>query len=143
MLSLRLAALFMMTGYITGYVDFMNESIKLLNSEAPGYGFSQEYIDKAAGNIDDCYSGKPQTLPGMILSDSIYDYYGRVDFLIRTELLFAEESDYGVATDKRRWFNKLMEHLSGHDFKTNTGKLLRTNSVSQQIFVLKNYIDNL
>jgi len=133
----------MITGYVTSYVEFMDESLKLLNSDAPAYGFSQEHIDKAVNNINDCYSDNPQTISGMILSDSVYDYYGRVDFLIRAELLFAEESDYGVVKDKRIWLENLMEHLSGHDFKTNTGKLLRTNSVNQQIDVLRNYIDKM
>lgn len=110
---------------------------------APVFEFSEDHIEKAANIIIDSLSAKPETQEGQILFDSINDYLGRVDYIIRLELLFSEQKAMLGLDNKKSWFVKQLEILSSFNFITSTAKLLRTNSVEKQMEVLKDYIDKL
>ena len=93
--------------------------------------------------IIDALSGDPQSQSGQILYDSINDYFGRVDYIIKLELLYSEQKLFLGIGDKISWFKKQSEILKGHKFITSTAKLLRTNSSDKQIEVLEDYISKL
>lgn len=143
LLILRLASVFVKSGYLSDYQDFKKESLRLLRERAPIYEFSEDHIEKAANIIMDSLSAKPETQGGQILFDSINDYLGRVDYIIRLELLFSEQKAMLGLDNKKSWFTKQLEILSSFNFITSTAKLLRTNSVEKQMEVLKDYIGKL
>ncbi len=143
LLILRLASVFVKSGYMVDYKDFKNASLNLLRDKAPEYDFSKTQIEEAADLILESLSGKPESQEGQILYDSINDYMGRVDYIIRLELLFSEKKSMIGLDDKKAWFGEQLDHLSSFNFITSTAKLLRTNSVEKQVAVLKDYIKEL
>jgi hypothetical protein len=143
LLILRLASVFVKSGYMEDYKDFKNASLKFLRDKAPEYDFSETQIESAADIITDSLSGNPQLQGGQILFDSINDYLGRVDYIIRLELLYTEKKSFLGLVDKKAWFVEQMEQLSSFNFKTSTAKLLRTNSADKQVEVLLDYIQKL
>lgn len=142
-LLLRLASIFVKSGYLREYSDFESESVRLLKERAPDYQFKEDHIEGAAKIISDSLSTEPETQTGQILYDSINDYMGRVDYIIRLELLYSEHKAFLGVDDKKEWFGWQAEQLSSFNFITSTAKLLRTNSSEKQLDVLKDYIRGL
>jgi class 3 adenylate cyclase len=143
LLILRLASIFVKSGYMIDYNNFEKESLNLLKEKAPEYSFSTDQIELAADILSEALSDKPESQAGQILYDSINDYMGRVDYIIRLELLFSEKKSMVGLNDKKSWFTEQLDHLSSFNFITSTAKLLRTNSVEKQVEVLKDYINKL
>ncbi len=142
-IALRLASIFVFAGKLTEYSAFLEESCGILKKSAPEYGF-EEGIIKAAGKvIKDAFLALPKSEAGNILSDAVYDFYGRVDYIIRLELLYSEELSFLSLKDKASWFKHQADLLGNHEFKTSTARLLRTNPVEKQLEVLKEYISKL
>jgi len=139
-LTLRLAALFIITGYLDDYTEFLKESVKYLEEYAKPHGFSIEMIETAENIMKDCLKEKPATLEGRILNDAMFDYYGRTDFIERTELLFREASDNLTRIDKNLWYKNEINNVSRHKFKTKTANLLRSKSVEEQVQDLNQYL---
>ena len=140
MLILRLAALFVLTGYMDDYINFLGSSINYLEKYANEYGFSEELIKNSRAIIEDSLRTEPETKEGEILNDAIFNYYGRVDIIQRSELLFAEQSEFTKVGNKRDWINKEIEKVREHQFKTNTANLLRSNTSEEQAFALDKYL---
>ena len=136
---LKLASLFLFTGYINDYDKPEEASCRLVNEILPGYGFIEEDIERIRLLITNSYAGITGTLSDKILFDSKYDYTGRIDFIRLTDKLFKELSEYGKITDKHRWIDEQITFLAEHDFFTGTAKLLRSVTVEQQIADLKEY----
>jgi len=143
LLVLRLASIFIYSGYCKDYKDYKNESLKLLKEKAPEYDFSEAQIEAATNIITDALSADPGSREGQILFDSIYDYLGRVDYIIRLELLFSEQKAMLGLNNKKAWFEEQFKLLSSFNFISSTAKLLRTNSVEKQMGVLKDYMGKL
>ncbi len=136
---LKLASLFLFTGYINDYDKPEEASCRLVNEILPGYGFGEEDIERIRLLITNSYAGITETLPDKILFDSKYDYTGRVDYTRLTDKLIKELSEYGKITDKNQWIEEQIQFLAEHDFFTGTAKLLRSVTVERQISDLKDY----
>jgi class 3 adenylate cyclase len=143
MILVQLASLFVMTGFVVSYTDPYSESVKIMEEKAPDYGFDKEHVQNAAAVLLDAVSESPTSVTGQIVNDAIFDYYARVDLLIRLDLLFREESSLLNITDKIKWYNDQLLRIGRHSFYTSTARLLRSNSVQEQQFVVQAYIDSL
>lgn len=143
MLILRLAAIFVYSGMIKKHSEYIDESAGIMRKKAPEYGFEETMIEGAIKVINDAIQKEPQTTEGEILSDALLDYYGRVDFIIRLELLYSEENSLFSVKDKSSWFKHQLELLKKHKFNTSTAKLLRTNPLEKQESVLSEFITKL
>lgn len=135
-INLKLAAVFLYTGYISDYEKPMEASLRLVEEILPEYAFSQENIDSVSGIIRSSFSEKFDTLPARILHDATYDYLGRVDYPKLSEKLLRERTEYGKHTDSKSWIEVQRKLLTEHEFLTPTARILRSISVADQMAAL-------
>ena len=136
-INLRLASVFLLTGFISYYEKPMEASSRLVEEILPRYGFNQENIESTKNIIRNSFNDKQESLSDNILHDARYDYLGRVDYMKLTDKLFRERSEYGKHSDRKTWIEIQRSHLLDHEFITNTANLLRNVSVEDQISGLK------
>jgi adenylate cyclase len=139
-INLRLASIFMLTGYIADYDKPLEGACQIAEEVLSRFGFSKNIIDSSKKIITNSFSGKLESLSDDILHDAKYDYFGRVDFIKLTEKLLKEETEYGLARDKKVWMQKQLKLLSEHDFITSTAKLLRSVPSEDQVATLQTFI---
>jgi adenylate cyclase len=130
--NLKLAAIFLLTGFITDYENPMEQSVNFVSKVLPGYGFSKENVEETARLIRNSFSDNYETVTDDILHDARYDYLGRVDFMKLTDKLRREMSEYGVNENKSKWISDRKKFLEDHQFRTNTARLLRSVSLEEQ-----------
>jgi adenylate cyclase len=135
-INLKLASVFLFTGYISDYEKPMEASLRLVEEILPRYGFSQENIESTKGIIRNSFNDHQDTLADKILHDARYDYMGRVDYIKLTEKLLRERTEYGKHTDKVTWIEIQKKHLSEHEFLTKTAGLLRSVKSDDQVAAL-------
>ena len=126
--NLKLASLFLMTGFITDYEKPMEESIRLMDEVLPKYGFTKENRDIVNRLIKNSFTNNPETTSDQILNDARYDYLGRVDYIKHTDKLLKELAAYGKHHDRKKWIEIQKKHLLDHKFLTNTARLLQERS---------------
>jgi len=136
--NLKLASVFLLTGYITDYNKPMEESLRHVEEIIPGFGFTDENITRVKELISNSFLNNPVSFSDMILHDARYDYLGRVDYLKLTEKLYREMAEYGRHIDPNAWIETQTAFLREHSFLTGTGKLLRSVLVEDQITGLQN-----
>lgn len=134
---LKLASLFLVTGYINNYEKPVDASVSVLEEVLPKYGFSRETIEEIAEVIKNSYDGKHKSMVEKILHDSMYDYLGRVDYLKLTDKLLREESEYGITRSREEWLDEQRRLLIEHEFRTETANLLRNIPLEDQIASLR------
>lgn len=132
-INLKLASVFLLTGYISDYEKPMEASLRLVEEILPGYGFSQDNVDLTSKLIKNLYTDKYDSLADRILHDARYDYLGRVDYFKLTEKLLRERTEYGKHSDSSAWIGIQKKILSDHEFLTNTARLLRSVPVDEQL----------
>jgi adenylate cyclase len=135
--NLKLASVFLMTGFIYDYEKPMEESMRLVEEVLPRYGFSRENCDAVNRIIKNSFTDNPETIQDFILHDARYDYLGRVDYLKLTDKLLRELSEYGKQVDRNKWIQNQKRFLLDHQFKTDTARLLRSVPVEDQVAVLQ------
>jgi hypothetical protein len=138
-INLKLAAIFLLTGYISDYEKPMEASLRMVEEILPAYGFSQENVEKSGNLIKNCFAGIQQTLADNILHDARYDYLGRVDYLKLTDKLLRERAEHGKPADNKSWAEYQKSLLEKNEFITNTARILRNVPASDQIEALKAY----
>ena len=136
-INLKLASVFLISGYIYDYEKPMEESIHLVEEYLPRNGFNSNNIDSVCTIIKNLYSGNQVTLSDRILHDARYDYLGRVDYLILTGRLLREKTEYGSHPEKEKWIEEQRLLLADHDFLTNSARLMRSVSLADQTDGLK------
>lgn len=132
----KLAAMFLFTGYIYDYEKPAEASVNLLTEMVPRFGFGQEEADRASLLIRNSYNDIRTSLSDMILHDARYDYLGRVDYIKLTDKLRREKTEYGKYPEGKNWLQQEMRSLKEHDFLTTTAKLLRNVQIDEQIEAL-------
>lgn len=132
-INIKLAAVFLFTGYISDYEKPMEASIRLVEEILPGYGFNNENTESVKKIIRNSYNDITESLSDRILHDSRYDYLGRVDYIKLTEKLLRERTEYGKHADSDKWKEQQLLLLKNHDFVTPTARLLRSVPAEDQI----------
>jgi len=132
-INLKLASVFLFTGYISDYEKPMEASIRLVEEILPVYGFNNENTDSVKKIIRNSYNDILESLSDRILHDSRYDYLGRVDYIKLTEKLLRERTEYGKHADSDKWKEQQHLLLKNHDFVTPTARLLRSVPAEDQI----------
>jgi adenylate cyclase len=138
-INLKLASIFLLTGYMSDYEKPMEASLRLVEEILPGYGFSQENIEVTSKIIKNNYADLQESSIDNILHDARYDYTGRVDYMKLTDKLLRERSEYGKHPDNKTWIDYQRKLLTDHQFITNTARLLRSVTVEDQIAGLQIY----
>jgi len=135
-LRLKLASLFLFTGYISDYEKPMEASLETVEESLPKFGFDQSEIDDVKKLIMNSFLNKKESLNDNILHDSRYDYLGRVDFIKLSDKMLREESENGMPHVKQEWAEIQRKLLLDHEFITDTGKLLRSVPIEDQVSAL-------
>jgi adenylate cyclase len=138
-INLKLATVFLLTGYISDYDKPMEASIRLVEEILPKYGFDQDNIESAKMIIRNSFTNHQKSVSDKILHDSRYDYLGRVDFIKLTDKLLRELTEYGKHSDNNTWIEIQKKQLKDHEFITDTARLLRSVPVDDQISGLQEY----
>jgi hypothetical protein len=132
-INLKLASVFLLTGFISDYEKPMEASLRLVEEILPGYGFSQENVESTKKIIQNSFADHQESLADNILHDAIYDYLGRVDYMKLTDRLLRERTEYGKHSDNKTWIEVQSKQLSDHEFLTKTARMLRSVPVEEQI----------
>ncbi len=132
-INLKLASLFLITGYISDYEKPLEASFQQVEEILPRYVFDKTNIEEVKRILGNLFNNIRESVSDNILHDASYDYLGRVDFLILSEKLLKEESEYGKPHSNKEWIDIQRRLLIEHEFITNTAKLLRSVSVEDQI----------
>jgi class 3 adenylate cyclase len=136
-INLKLASVFLYTGFISDYEKPMEASMRLVEEILPGYGFSQSNVELTKSGIKNSYTDNQESLADNIMHDAKYDYLGRVDYMKLTDRLLRERTEYGKHPDNKTWIEFQKKLLTDHQFITTTAKLLRNVPVEEQIAVLQ------
>jgi adenylate cyclase len=139
-INLKLASMFLNTGFISDYEKPMEGSCNLLEEMLPKYGFTKKNIEASRQLIISSFNGKLNSISDNIIHDAVYDYFGRVDFIKFTEKLLKEESEYGLVKDKNAWLNNMERLVVEHKFITPSARLLRGITVEDQLATLRAFI---
>jgi adenylate cyclase len=137
--NLKMASVFLFTGYISDYEKPMEASMRLVEEILPGYGFSQENVELTKTIIVNSFTNHQGSLADNILHDAIYDYLGRVDYIKLSDRLLRERTEYGKHPDNKTWIDFQKKQLTDHQFITRTARLLRNVPVEDQIAGLEVY----
>jgi adenylate cyclase len=136
-INLKLASVFLLTGYISDYEKPMDASMRLVEEILPRFGFERGNVESTKKIIRNNFTDLRESLCDNILHDAKYDYLGRVDFMKLTDKLLRERTEYGKHTDKDTWIASQIKQLTDHEFITNTARLLRNITADEQISALK------
>lgn len=134
---LKLASIFLFTGYIFDYEKPMEASLRLVEEILPRYGFAQEIAEAAKKLIQNSFYENQESLTDKILHDAKYDYLGRIDYIKLSEKLLRERTEYGKHLDTKAWLDFQRKQLTEHEFITTSGKLMRSVPLEDQISQLQ------
>ncbi len=140
-INLKLASLFLFTGFISDYEKPLEASFQLVEEILPRYAFDQANIEEVIRIIRNSFNDKQESASDNILHDAKYDYLGRVDFIKLSDKLLREESEYGKSHDRKEWVDAQRKLIINHEFITDTAKLLRSVSIEDQISSLQMHVD--
>lgn len=138
-IPLKLAAIFLYTGYISDYNKPMEAAISLIEEVLPKYSLLNEDIESTKKLIMNSYNEDTGTLADFILHDAKYDWLGRVDYIKLIDKLFREESEYGKVISREEWIQNQRKILVEHEFLTATARLLRSVTVEEQVSLLQDF----
>ncbi|MBP8959273.1 MAG: hypothetical protein KBG40_02480 [Bacteroidales bacterium] len=138
-IPLKLASVFLITGYITDYDQPAEASCNFMREVLSRYSLLQEDADAAGKLIMKSFGNIIETESDRILHDAKYDYLGRVDYIKLTDRLFREESEYGKVKNREEWVNTQRKLLVEHEFLTTGAKLIRSVSVEEQLALILEY----
>jgi len=138
-INLKLASIFLLTGYLSDYEKPMEASLRLVEEILPGYGFNQENIEVTSKIIKNNYADLQESSIDNILHDARYDYTGRVDYVKLTDKLLRERTEYGKHPDNKTWIEYQRKLLTDHQFITSAAQRLRSVTVEDQIAGLQIY----
>jgi len=138
-IPLKLAAIFLYTGYISDYNRPMDAAISLVEEILPRYSMLNEEIESTRKLIINSFNEEPESLSDFILHDAKYDWLGRVDYIKLIDKLFREESEYGKVSNRDEWIQNQRKILVEHEFFTSTAKLLRSVTVEEQVSLLQDF----
>ncbi len=131
-LSLKLAAIFLFTGYISNYNDPALSSCMLASEMLPRFGFSDRFIVAANALITGSYNDIYDSDAARILHDARYSYLGRVDFLTLSRRHFRERNENGQSIDWEAWKDNQKQLLIKHEFLTESARMMRNVSAGEQ-----------
>jgi hypothetical protein len=126
-----------MTGYMSDYNNPAEASCKYMDEMLPRFGFDESYIISARELITNSFNEKYESDTDKILHDARYDYLGRVDYIKLSEKLLKERNEHGNNKGTDTWRDIQEKLLTDHVFLTNTGKLLRSVPLEEQIAKLQ------
>lgn len=145
LILLRTAVLFHDVGFIMTAEDNEEIAIKLMQTELPQYGYSNEHINTISKIIRATIRGsKPESLLEKIMCDADHDYLGRANYHVIAKRLRIELEHQGKLMNEKQWIEFQLNYLENeHIFHTETSKNIRGEGKNKRIEELKYLRDNL
>lgn len=137
--DLKLASLFLCSGYILDYDNPFDAAVGLVDEILPNYGFDENHSIIVRQIISNAFNEKYESLSDRILHDAYYAYLGREDYIRLTDKLFKERNEHGHFSDVASWVESQKNILLMHDFLTQSGRVLRSVTIEDQINKLEEY----
>ncbi len=134
LLILRTAALFLYTGFITNYSDYIHASKKFAREILPNFKYPDEQTNIITDLIHSTQRVHNVTNKlESILLDASLNYLGRVDYVENVMNHFKEVKARTPNVSENEWFNQQQKLVEQYTFYTNTAKLLCEVSAQEQI----------
>ncbi len=134
LLLLKTSALLHDTGFMFGYDDHEELSVKFARETLPSFSFSQPQIDIISRLI---YATKfppePKDHLERIVCDADLDYLGRSDFIPVSQNLFRELFERGKIRSVDAWNKMQYEFIRKHQYFTETAKRKRNINKTNQL----------
>lgn len=120
---IRTAALLHDTGFLSGYDNHEEASVKFARDILPGWNYSSIEIDKIIGIIMATKIPQmPANLPEQILSDADLDYLGTDSYVNIGNQLFNELLSFGKIADEKEWNLLQIRFMQQHRYHTSFAK---------------------
>lgn len=140
-LLLKTAGLFHDVGHTVAYDDHEYHGTVLARQMLPGFGYTNEQIEKICQIIMSTkLPPRPTNLLEEIICDSDLDYLGRSDFIPVSNTLFEELKAQSKITELNDWNKLQVKFISGHQYFTATARSLREVNKQKQIERLRGQI---
>ena len=138
-ICLKLASIFIISGFISDYDNPGEAACKLLENTLPRFGFEENHIFIAEHIVKNSFDEKYESASDRIMHDARYEYLGRVDYVRLTDRLLKERNEHGTLMSVDTWVESQKKFLKDHEFLTETGQLLRSVPVEEQMASLSAY----
>jgi len=140
-LLLKTAALFHDAGHIIAYDEHEYHGTELARKLLPGYGYSEEQIEKIGSIIMATkLPPEPKDIYQEIICDADLDYLGRSDMIPVSNTLYKELSEQNMIGTLNDWNKLQLKFISGHTYFTKTARSLREVNKQKQIERIKKLI---
>ncbi len=136
LINLKLAAIFLLTGYISDYNKPLEGAIRNVEEILPRHGFDQHNVDVTRKLIRNSFSELTEGSEDKILHDARFEYMGRVDYPALTLKLRKEIAEHGSLYEDKDWAEIQTRLLYKHIFVTETARVLRNVEVETQAVTL-------
>ena len=141
-LLLKTAALFHDAGHTISYEDHEEKGTQLAREMLPGYGYSEDHIEKICSIIMATrLPPRPGNLLEKIICDADLDYLGRSDMIPVSNTLFKELKEQDKIGTLDEWNRLQIKFISGHQYFTKTARSLREVNKQKQIERIRNLLD--
>ena len=135
---IKTAALLHDIGFIIGYSDHEESSVKLAKEILPHFWYSPEQIKTISELIYVTKSPpRPENLLEKIMCDADLDYLGRPDFIHGSKRLFEEMFKFNMIKSEKEWNKVQVKFLEGHQYFTETARKNREINKNIQLEKLK------
>jgi len=133
-LLLKTAALFHDAGHTIDYDEHEYHGTQLVREWLPGYGYSEEQIEKICHIIMATkLPPAPTDIHQKIICDADLDYLGRSDMIPVSNNLFKELNEQNKIGSFNEWNKLQLKFISGHSYFTKTAQSLREVNKQKQI----------
>jgi len=140
-LLLKTAALFHDAGHTISYDDHEIQGTELVRKILPGYGYSEEQLEKICQIIMATkLPPQPKDIYQEIICDADLDYLGRSDMIPVSNTLYKELSEQDKIGTMNEWNKLQVKFISGHTYFTKTARSLREVNKQKQIDRIKKLI---
>lgn len=140
-LLLKTAALFHDAGHTISYDDHEFHGTELVRKILPGYGYTEEQIQKICDIIMATkLPPQPEDIYQKIICDADLDYLGRSDMIPVSNTLFKELNEQNKIGTLNEWNKLQVKFISAHTYFTKTAKSLREVNKQKQIERIKKLI---
>ena len=138
LLLIKTAALLHDIGFIIGYSDHEESSVKLAKEILPKFWYTQEQIQTISELIHATKSPpNPRNELEKIMCDADLDYLGRPDFIPVSKLLFEELFKFNMIKSEKEWNKIQIKFLESHQYFTETARRNREVNKNIQLEKLK------
>jgi uncharacterized protein len=147
---LETAALYHDSGMLVAYRNHEENSVTIVREILPGFGYSQEEIEKIGKLIlATRLPQMPANLEEGIICDSDMDNVGREDFFVQSFRLRLEQEQFNQWAPLSAWFRDELRFMMDHRFHTpsqialrNERKNLNTEELKKVIYYFTSKISN-